>query len=223
LLILLTALLSSLTLLSMAKRTRIGLRAITMQQPFAAAMVHGQGLFTRRGKPVSFGEEGEWLAIHCGANDTHLKNESLMEEVRAQWPECPSNEDLKAAQKHLVGVANFVETVGSTAKEAKGDFFVSHYPECSKKFAWRASSAVPCKMPVHYPKGQVQIWHVCEEGFGDTNGQKGLLGLLPEIGVTETKGCEKKRRKEQIQPTCARAREGPRKRQKSQKVKKEKE
>lgn len=31
---------------------RVGMRAITMQQPFAAAMAHGRGLFTRRGKPT---------------------------------------------------------------------------------------------------------------------------------------------------------------------------
>jgi limonene 1,2-monooxygenase len=32
----------------------VGLRAITMQQPFAAAMAAGIGLFTRRGKPIAF-------------------------------------------------------------------------------------------------------------------------------------------------------------------------
>jgi hypothetical protein len=188
----------------MAKRTRIGIRAITMQQPFAAAMVYGQGLFTRRGKPVSFGD-GEWLAIHCGANDTHLKNESLMDEVRAHWPDCPSDEDLKAAQKHLIGMANFVETVDSTSKEAKGDFFVAHYPECSKKFAWKASGAVPCKLPVQYPKGQVQIWHVCEEGFGEDDGQKRLLALLPkaEKGIKEEKKQGEKKRVEEQQPRKA--------------------
>ncbi len=30
-------------------KTPIGLRALTMQQPFASAMAHGFGLFSRRG------------------------------------------------------------------------------------------------------------------------------------------------------------------------------
>ena len=37
-----------------SKKVRVGLRAITMQQPFAAAMVHGKGLYTRRGKPAKW-------------------------------------------------------------------------------------------------------------------------------------------------------------------------
>lgn len=82
----------------------------------------------------------------------------------------------------------------STGKEAQGDFFVSHYPACSKKFAWRAGIAVPCKAPVAYPKGQVQIWHVCEEGFPDAmEGKKKLLALVPKEEKTKTKVESKKR------------------------------
>lgn len=36
---------------------QMGIRAITMQQPFAAAMVQGVGMLTKRGKPTVF-EEG---------------------------------------------------------------------------------------------------------------------------------------------------------------------
>lgn len=45
----------------MASRTKIGLRAITMQQPFASAMVHGLTSYTRRGKPAKFEAGGEWV------------------------------------------------------------------------------------------------------------------------------------------------------------------
>jgi len=82
-------------------KTKAGMRAITMQQPFASAMVHAQGLFTRRGKPAKFAEGnegGEWIAVHCGGNSEHLKNKALMEAVREKWPGCPSNEDLTKQQ-----------------------------------------------------------------------------------------------------------------------------
>ena len=93
----------------MASKTRVGMRALTMQQPFAAAMAHGQGLFTRRGKTMKFKEGGEWVAIHCGSNDAHMKNVKLMSEIRAKWPECPSDEALKAGQRSIIGAAHFVE------------------------------------------------------------------------------------------------------------------
>jgi len=44
-------------------KARVGVRAVTMQQPFASAMVHGAGLFTRRGKPTTSFGEGEWIAV----------------------------------------------------------------------------------------------------------------------------------------------------------------
>lgn len=102
-------------------KTRIGLRAITMQQPFAAAMAHSQGLYTRRGKATKWqlGEPaadkqglcaaGEWVAIHCGQNNEHLKNAKLMAQVREQWPGCPSDMVLKAQQRTVVGLARFVD------------------------------------------------------------------------------------------------------------------
>jgi hypothetical protein len=111
-----------------AARVRVGVRAITMQQPFAAAMVGGQGLFTRRGKAVQFGaaaspEGGEWLAIQCGQNDVHLKNVKLMAAVRTHWPGCPSDEELRADQKSILGFARFVDG-GVDVDEASSCFFV---------------------------------------------------------------------------------------------------
>ena len=49
-------------------KTRAGMRAITMQQPFAAAMAHGHGLYTRRGRATKFGAgdgAGEWVSGWC--------------------------------------------------------------------------------------------------------------------------------------------------------------
>jgi len=88
-----------------AAKTRVGIRAVTMQQPFAAAMAHGRGLFTRRGKPTRFhgssGEDdgsGEWIAVHCGRNGEHLNNRPLMASIRALWPGCPSDQELRDGQ-----------------------------------------------------------------------------------------------------------------------------
>ena len=65
---------------SMAKMTLLGVRAITMQQPFASAMVAGEGLYTRCGRTTAFqgGDESEWVAIHCGGNHEHVNNAKLM-------------------------------------------------------------------------------------------------------------------------------------------------
>eukprot|EP00321_Phaeocystis_globosa_P011064 CAMPEP_0118833118 /NCGR_PEP_ID=MMETSP1162-20130426/42552_1 /TAXON_ID=33656 /ORGANISM="Phaeocystis Sp, Strain CCMP2710" /LENGTH=69 /DNA_ID=CAMNT_0006764757 /DNA_START=76 /DNA_END=282 /DNA_ORIENTATION=- len=69
-----------------------------MQQPYATAMAHGVGLYSRRGKAVKFKPEGEWLAIHCGQNSEHLNNKATMDAVRKLWPDCPSDSELKAQQ-----------------------------------------------------------------------------------------------------------------------------
>ena len=53
--------------------------------------------------------DGEWVAIHCGANKEHVKNKALMASVRKQWPGCPSDEELLGQQKHLLGTARFVD------------------------------------------------------------------------------------------------------------------
>jgi len=65
---------------------------ITLQQPFAAAMAAGVSHFTRRGKATAFAAGGEWVAIHCGSNDEHLKKPAVMAAIRKHWPECPSDE-----------------------------------------------------------------------------------------------------------------------------------
>ena len=150
----------------MASKTRVGLRAITMQQPFAAAMAHGKGLFTRRGKPAKWAAGGEWVAIHCGGNSEHLKNAELMAAVRGEWPGCPSDEELAAQQKHLLGVAHFVDGDCDARVAEKQCFFLQRY-DCTKASAWRADAARPCARPVPYPRGALQVWHLYEEDFGD--------------------------------------------------------
>ena len=84
-------------------KTRVGCRAITLQQPFASAMVHGHNTFTRRGKATSFAEDGEWVAIHCGSNNAHMNNPSTMAKIREAWPECPTDDKLKQGMKCILG------------------------------------------------------------------------------------------------------------------------
>ena len=101
----------------MASKTRVGCRAITLQQPFAAAMVNGVNVFTRRGKATAFSEEGEWVAIHCGSNAGHLNNKATMENVRKAWPECPSES----------GQPNCYQTTPPTTGWCHGDHHVDHH------------------------------------------------------------------------------------------------
>ncbi len=155
----------------------LGLRAVTMQQPFAAAMAAGVGLYTRRGKTTTFADGGEWIAIHCGANEEHLLNASLMAAVRAEWPDCPNDASLRAGMKCVLGVARFV----SGSDDARGpaaarDPFLSRY-ECSKAVAWRADSARPCSAPMPYAKGQLQVWRLKAGGFENRSDASSLLAL----------------------------------------------
>lgn len=155
---------------------RLGLRAITMQQPYAAALAHGVGLFSKRGKEVKFADGGEWVAVHCGQSDRHLRDAVLMKRVRAVWPECSSDAELRAGQKCILGVARFVDgSCVSTAPPASTDPMLRLY-DCSKPVAWRAARARPCA-PISYPKGQLQLWHLQTSGFGDKTSGKALLEL----------------------------------------------
>ena len=148
---------------------RLGLRAITMQQPFAAAMAAGLGLYTRRGKATSFAAGGEWVAVHCGQNDEHLKNASLMKSVRKEWPDCPSDAQLRSQQRCILGVVHMVQGDCIAKEVSKADFFLKSY-ECSKAAAWRADAARATSKPLPYPKGNLQVWHLTKGGFGDGGG-----------------------------------------------------
>jgi hypothetical protein len=155
---------------------RLGLRAVTMQQPFAAAMAAGRGMYTRRGKPAAFAPSGEWVAIHCGQNDEHLKNAALMRDIRRVWPGCPPDEALRAGQRSILGVARFVDGACDAKAAAAGDVFLARY-DCSKPTAWRADSARACATPLSYPKGNLQLWHLLKGGFARPAEGALLLGL----------------------------------------------
>ena len=166
---------------------RIGLRCITMQQPYAAALAHGVGLFSKRGKETKFADGGEWVAVHCGSSDRHISDAALMQRVRTVWPQCPSDAALRAGQKCVLGVVRFVDGGCSAAvPPASTDPMLRLY-ECSKPVAWRADRARPCD-PIAYPKGQLQLWHLQTGGFGDKRCVKLLLELaqLPDAPVGRT-------------------------------------
>lgn len=155
---------------------RLGLRALTMQQPFAAAMVAGVGLFTRRGKPIAFAKGGEWIAIHCGQNEEHLKNMDLMKDIRQMWPACPDTETLRAGQRSVLGIAHFVDGACDAKVAAASDSFLARY-DCTKPVAWRADSARACAAPLPYPKGNLQVWHLQKHGFSEPSHGEQLLCL----------------------------------------------
>ena len=155
---------------------RLGLRAITMQQPYAAAMVAGEGLYTRRGKSTSFASGGEWVAIHCGQNSEHLNNATVMKAIRARWPACPSDAELRAQQRCLLGAARFVDGCVDAKAASKGDFFLANY-DCAKPVAWRADGARACPRPLPYPKGQLQVWHLARGGFADAADAAAIVAL----------------------------------------------
>jgi hypothetical protein len=161
-----------------------------MQQPFAAAMAHGLGLFSRRGKPAKFhvGEQpewkgstptGEWVAVHCGQNNEHLRNTSLMKAVRTHWPACPTDDELRKQQRCILGVVHFVDgDLPAASGAAAADFFLSRYT-CTKTVAWRGDKARPCRTPLSYPKGNLQVWRVHREDFADgAAAERELLALL---------------------------------------------
>ena len=173
--------------LSMADQ-RLGLRAITMQQPFAAAMAAGVGLFSRRGKPMRFeGAAGEWVAVHCGQNEEHLKNARLMKEIRRVWPSCPPDEALRAGQRSVLGVARFVDGHCDAKAASSSDVFLALY-DCTKPVAWRADAARACAAPLPYPKGNLQIWHLMKSGFAKPSDSAELLQLARGAGAAKGEG-----------------------------------
>ena len=167
----------------MADKQRLGLRAITMQQPFAAAMAAGVGLYTRRGKSTKFAEGGEWIAIHCGQNEEHLKNAALMKEIRRVWPACPTDAALKTGHRSVLGIAHFVDGNCDAKTAAASDTFLANY-DCCKPAAWRADSALACDAPMAYPKGNLQVWHLQTSGFERPS--EGALLLQMARGTTST-------------------------------------
>ena len=46
---------------------------------------------------------------------------------------------------------------------------------------------VKCSAAVRYPKGQVQIWHVCEDGFDSETEREQLLSLIPPSAIKKEK------------------------------------
>ncbi len=168
-------------------KQRLGMRAVTMQQPFAAAMAAGIGLYTRRGKPAALAPNGEWVAVHCGQNDEHLKNPQLMREIRQAWPACPSDAALRAGQRSILGVARFVDGACDARAAASRDTFLKLY-DCSKAVAWRADAARACAAPLPYPKGNLQLWHLQREGFSRPQDAALLLQLPPTAAPAAPKG-----------------------------------
>ena len=57
--------------------------------------------------------------------------------------------------------------------------FLNRY-ECSKKVAWRADEGRALNEPVSYPKGNLQVWHVVEEGFGDKEKAAAVTSLAKQ-------------------------------------------
>ena len=168
-------------------KQRLGMRAVTMQQPYAAAMAAGIGLYTRRGKPIALAPNGEWIAVHCGQNDEHLKNAPLMREIRQAWPSCPSDAALRAGQRSILGVARFVDGACDARAAAAKDTFLKLY-DCSKAVAWRADSARACAAPLPYPKGNLQLWHLQREGFSRPEDAALLQQLAPAAALAAPTG-----------------------------------
>ena len=151
-----------------------------MQQPYAAAMAAGVCHYTRRGKATSFhGVSEEWVAIHCGSNDEHLKNKDAMAAIRRAWPDCPDDATLKAGQRHFLGFARFQDSVPASAKGPTQCAFMQQYL-CSKPFCWRADAGSALPRPIPYPKGNLQIWNVYDDAFGNaSDAGANFRSLLP--------------------------------------------
>lgn len=49
--------------------------------------------------------------------------------------------------------------------------------DCTKTTAWRADAAVAAPRPISYPKGNLQVWHLCEEGFAQAADAANVLRL----------------------------------------------
>jgi hypothetical protein len=177
-----------------------------MQQPFAAAMAAGVGLHTRRGKPAAFLLGGEWVAIHCGQNEEHLRNAALMASFRRAWPACPPDAALRAGQRCVLGVARFVDGACDARAAAAADPLLALY-SCAKPTAWRADAARACAAPMPYPKGNLQLWHVSGGGFSRPADGAQLLELAASAAAAAG-AARGKKREACAEPPCGAAAAG---------------
>lgn len=142
-------------------------RAMTVQQPFAAAMLAGHKNVENRHYSVTLPPDGSglWVGIHVGRNSKWLNDRNVMAKVRKLWPGMPDDvTKLKRDQGKIVGVALLSKAlpIGEAEAQGWGDAGWVGLP-CRNEFVWRVSRVAPLAAPFAH-SGQLRVWRVNDAG-----------------------------------------------------------
>ncbi|RUS32535.1 hypothetical protein BC938DRAFT_475150 [Jimgerdemannia flammicorona] len=138
------------------------LHAITVQEPFASAIIHGSKRLENRKFRLAIQDQkrGRWVAIHAGKSDRCFKD-GTYNVVRLQcWPEAPPESTLRTTGGKILGLAHFSACVPLT--EIPDTNVWKSTETCSQKmYGWIIDRVVPLERPVEH-SGQLGLWRVKE-------------------------------------------------------------
>lgn len=167
-------------------------RGITVQQPFAAAIMAGVKDVENRHYAVSLSmggaddgdgaDSGLWVAVHVGKNDRWLKNAAVMKRVRKLWPGLPNDDALRKDFGRIVGVCHLCDVAARSEAVARGWGDWVGLP-CENEFVWRIDGVIPVEKPFAH-RGQLRVWKV------DASHAPHLRGLVDSRGAAALRAAD---------------------------------
>ncbi|KAG2189498.1 hypothetical protein INT44_004640 [Umbelopsis vinacea] len=148
------------------------LNGLTVQQPFASAIIFGPKRIECRKQPLKIKnpKEGRWLAIHCGKSKTNFTDKTYELTKKLRWTEVPSEQELMKTAGQIIGLAHFTATC--PLDEISNDNVWKGAESCNNRtHAWSIDKVIPLDKPIAHT-GQLGLWKVKEDIA------KGLLKLI---------------------------------------------
>ena len=126
------------------------MRALTLCQPYASAIVHGPKRTENRPWPVPRTVPlPAWIAVHAGTRDWPA------EPVRALWSACPPRVEL--SRRAVLGAMRVYDCVEGTLPDD---------PWAFGPYCWVIGAVVALPEPIPILRGHLGLWHldkVCPE------------------------------------------------------------
>lgn len=140
------------------------MRAITVRQPWASAIIVGPKRVENRSWPwPSTLRLPSWIAIHAGAR----LDEGDLEQARRLWPECPGRGELPT--RAILGVVQVVRGRIGTAQVCRQD------PWATGPWCWVLRDPRPLPEPIPYFDGKLGLWAVPEHIHAEIDRQLGRV------------------------------------------------
>ncbi|KAI9279969.1 hypothetical protein BC943DRAFT_331486 [Umbelopsis sp. AD052] len=139
------------------------LNGLTVQQPFASAIIFGPKRIECRKQPLKIKnpKEGRWLAIHCGKSKTNFTDKTYELTKKLRWTEVPSEQELMKTAGQIIGLAHFTATC--PLDEISNDNVWKGAESCNNRtHAWSIDKVIPLDEPIAHT-GQLGLWKVKED------------------------------------------------------------